>query len=138
MYFRIDTTSGVPIYLQIINGIKYAIAIGSLKPGEQAPSIRDLAIKLHVNPNTVLKAYRELERENVIDVKRGMGAYVSDSGSSITQKEQDQIVSDYFDKAIAHANNFKMSKGKILRLFEKHLNKVDQVDKKSKGEGINE
>ena len=70
-------SSGVPIYLQLMEQVKHAIETGALKPGEQLPSIRPLAEELVMNPNTVAKAYRELEHEGVIELRQGAGAFVS-------------------------------------------------------------
>src|ERR687892_1121341 len=77
MLFRPNPSSGVPIYLQLMEQVKHAIETGALKPGEQLPSIRPLAEELVINPNTVAKAYRELEHEGVIELRQGAGAFVS-------------------------------------------------------------
>jgi GntR family transcriptional regulator len=73
-----NPSSGVPIYLQLMEQVKHAIETGALKPGEQLPSIRPLAEELVINPNTVAKAYRELEHEGVLELRQGAGAFVSD------------------------------------------------------------
>jgi GntR family transcriptional regulator len=73
-----NPSSGVPIYLQLMEQVKHAIETGALRPGEQLPGIRPLAEELVVNPNTVAKVYRELEHEGVIELRQGAGAFVSD------------------------------------------------------------
>src|SRR5437763_5431867 len=77
MLLRPNPASGVPIYLQLMEQVKHAIETGALRPGEQLPGIRPLAEELVINPNTVAKAYRELEHEGVIELRHGAGAFVS-------------------------------------------------------------
>src|SRR5258705_13694527 len=77
MLFRPNPSSGVPIYLQLMEQVKHAIETGALRPGEQLPGMRPLAEELVINPNTVAKAYRELEHEGVIELRHGAGAFVS-------------------------------------------------------------
>ena len=77
MLFRTNPSSGVPIYLQLMEQVKHAVETGALRPGEQLPGIRPLAEELVINPNTVAKAYRELEHEGVIELRHGAGAFVT-------------------------------------------------------------
>ena len=77
LLLRPNPSSGVPIYLQLMEQVKHAIETGALRPGEQLPGIRPLAEELVINPNTVAKAYRELEHEGVIELRHGAGAFVS-------------------------------------------------------------
>jgi GntR family transcriptional regulator len=77
MLFRPNPSTGVPIYLQLMEQVKHGIETGALRPGEQLPGIRPLAEELVINPNTVAKAYRELEHEGVIELRHGAGAFVS-------------------------------------------------------------
>lgn len=87
MWFHVDPTSGVPIYLQIVEQIRSAAATGVLQEGEALPSVRELAVELAINPNTVARAYRELQRDGVISVTRGSGTRVSPRPPSITEAE---------------------------------------------------
>jgi GntR family transcriptional regulator len=80
MIIKPNPSLGVPIYLQLVGQVKHAIETGALRPGEQLPSIRPLAEELVINVNTVAKAYRELEREGVVELKHGAGAFVADRG----------------------------------------------------------
>jgi GntR family transcriptional regulator len=84
-----NPSSGVPIYMQLMEQVRHAIETGALKPGEQLPSIRPLAEELVVNPNTVAKAYRELEHDGVIELRHGAGAFVSDKAP--TQQDADRL-----------------------------------------------
>ena len=80
MLFRPNPSSAVPVYLQLIEQVKHAIDVGALSPGDQLPAIRRVAEDLVINPNTVAKAYRELEHERVIELRHGSGAFVSENG----------------------------------------------------------
>src|SRR6202008_3270730 len=87
MLFRTNPSSGVPIYLQLMEQVKHAIETGALRPGDQLPGIRPLAEELVINPNTVAKAYRELEHEGVIELRHGAGAFVAASrGKKLADK----------------------------------------------------
>ena len=84
-----NPSSGVPIYLQLMEQVKHAIETGALRPGEQLPGIRPLAEELVVNPNTVAKAYRELEHEGIVELRQGAGAFVTDKAP--TKKDADKV-----------------------------------------------
>src|SRR5713226_5113950 len=79
--FALDSKSGVPIYRQIQDQVRYGIASGLLRAGEQLPTVRSLAVELSVNPNTVIKAYSELEREGVLTTEQGSGTFVAADGT---------------------------------------------------------
>jgi GntR family transcriptional regulator len=76
MFFKPNPSAPAPIYLQLMEQIKHAVEVGALKPGDQLPGIRNLAESLVINPNTVAKAYRELEHEGIIELRQGAGAFV--------------------------------------------------------------
>jgi GntR family transcriptional regulator len=90
MLFRPNPSLGVPIYLQLMEQVKHAIETGALRPGDQLPGMRPLAEELVINPNTVAKAYRELEHEGVIELRHGAGAFVSGTAGS-TKKVADKV-----------------------------------------------
>lgn len=79
MVSRLNPASGVPLYLQLIEQVKHAIETGTLRAGEQLPSVRAMAEDLMINPNTVARAYRELEHEGIIELKHGSGAYIREA-----------------------------------------------------------
>jgi GntR family transcriptional regulator len=87
MFLRIDPGSGVPIYRQIMDGVRYSVAGGSLAPGDRLPSVRELATTLGVNPTTIQKAYGELEHLGVIETRRGQGTFVSDAPPPVEDAE---------------------------------------------------
>ena len=121
MLFRTNPALGVPIYLQLMEQVKHAVETGALRPGDQLPGIRPLAEELVMNPNTVAKAYRELEHEGVIELRHGAGAFVS--GNAGAKKLTDHIragqalVADAIEKLRARG----VTDDEIRRLFEAEL-----------------
>jgi len=89
MLLRPNPSSGVPIYLQLMEQVKHGIETGALRPGEQLPGIRPVAEELVINPNTVAKAYRELEHDGIIELRHGAGAFVS--GTARAKKLTDRL-----------------------------------------------
>jgi GntR family transcriptional regulator len=87
---RLDEKSGVPIYRQIQDQIRYGVASGGLKPGEQLPTVRGLAVELRINPNTVIKAYTELEREGLLTTEQGTGTFIAEQLPAALDGDQQQ------------------------------------------------
>lgn len=116
-----NPSSGVPIYLQLMEQVKHAIETGALRPGEQLPGIRPLAEELVINPNTVAKAYRELEHEGVIELRQGAGAFVSDSAP--TKKDADKLRAAQATVAttVEKLRGRGVTDDEIRRLFEAEL-----------------
>jgi DNA-binding transcriptional regulator YhcF (GntR family) len=118
---RPNPASGVPIYLQLMEQVKHSIETGALRPGEQLPGIRPLAEELVINPNTVAKAYRELEHEGIIELRQGAGAFVS--GNARAKKTTDNlragqtIVATAMERLRARG----LTDDEIRRLFEAEL-----------------
>lgn len=121
MLFRPNPSSGVPIYLQLMEQVKHAIETGALRPGEQLPGIRPLAEELVVNPNTVAKAYRELEHEGVIELRQGAGAFVSARARAQKQTDKLRAGRDAVADAVAGLRKRGLSDEEIRRLFEAEL-----------------
>ncbi len=117
MQIHISPTDGVPIYLQIVNQIKYLVSSGRLSAGEELPPIRTLAEKLVVNPNTVARAYRELEAEGVVVKHRTTGTYVSDSGSRLGRRDRLRIVTQRIDALLAEARQMDISLEEVINLI---------------------
>jgi GntR family transcriptional regulator len=100
--FRVNQSSGIPLYHQIMEQVKHAIETGALRAGDQLPTIRKLAEDLVMNPNTVVRAYRELEHEGIVELRHGAGAFISDSvvrrtkvmrkGQAIMQSAMERLV----------------------------------------------
>jgi len=121
MLFRPNPSSGVPIYLQLMEQVKHAIETGALRAGEQLPGMRPLAEELVINPNTVAKAYRELEHEGVIELRHGAGAFVTGNaqGKRVTRRfrEGQTLVSATVKRLRARG----VKDEEIRRLFEAEL-----------------
>jgi len=123
---HISANDGVPIYLQIVNQVKYLVACGRLAPGEELPAIRVLAEQLLVNPNTIARAYMELERDGIVAKRHGSGTYVSDAGSPLARKERMKILSERADALLAEAHHLNVDLDVVIDLLKqrrKLLNK---------------
>jgi GntR family transcriptional regulator len=121
MLNSIDPKSAVPIYLQIIGQIRRQVAAGLLAPGDQLPSVRDLASQLLINPNTAARVYRDLERDGLIETRRGQGTYVSPTAAALAEPERARIVSERLKETIDEARGLGLSDGAILNLCQKTL-----------------
>jgi GntR family transcriptional regulator len=106
---QIDTKSGVPFYRQIIEQIKFAVAREQLNPGERLPTVRQLAVDLAVNPNTVVRAYRELELEGVIDTQQGSGTFVGRQRPEIDSLERRRMLDQILTDLLARASSYGFS-----------------------------
>ncbi|HEY2845828.1 MAG TPA: GntR family transcriptional regulator [Bryobacteraceae bacterium] len=101
--FRLDTRSGVPVYRQLMDQIQAGVAAGHLAAGDQIPTVRQVAVDLAINPNTVLRAYRELEIRGVLETQQGTGTFISDrkvkQDGPERERQLDQIVNDFVARA---------------------------------------
>jgi GntR family transcriptional regulator len=133
MIFRPNPSLGVPIYLQLMEQVKHAIETGALRPGEQLPGIRPLAEELVINPNTVAKAYRELEHEGVIELRHGAGAFVSgQAGKGKKAADSLRTAQPIVAAAIERLRDRGLTDEEIRRLFEAELAGLS----KSGGRGV--
>ena len=121
MIFRPNPSLGVPIYLQLMEQVKHAIETGALRPGEQLPGIRPLAEELVINPNTVAKAYRELEHEGVIELRHGAGAFVSARARGPKATDKFRNARHVAEAAVAKLRAQGLTDEEIRRLFEAEL-----------------
>src|SRR5262245_11510983 len=117
MRLHISAHDGVPIYLQIVNQVKYLVASGRLAPGEELPPIRTLAEQLLVNPNTVARAYRELELAGVVTKRRTAGTYVADAVSPLARRERLKIVTERIDALLAEARQMDIDVERLMELI---------------------
>ena len=121
MLFRPNPSSGVPIYLQLMEQVKHAIETGALRPGEQLPGMRPLAEELVINPNTVAKAYRELEHEGVIELRHGAGAFVSAIAQAKKLTDKLRAAQAVVAAAVEKLRARGVTDEEIRRLFEAEL-----------------
>lgn len=136
MRIYISPNSGLPIYLQIINQIKYLVASGRLAPDEELPSIRALAEQLMVNPNTVARAYRELESVGIVRKQRTTGTYVSGVGSPLTGAEQRRILTERIDLLLAEARQMDFSLDDIIELLRERDREMGAPAQRQEGERV--
>lgn len=116
MNITINTKDGVPIYRQIANQIRYMVASNLLQSGEEISPVRTLALALNVTPNTVVKAYDELEAAGVIFKRRGAGTYISDEQSPLADRERRRIIEARIDTLLAEAHQLDFSAEDLLEL----------------------
>ncbi|MEJ2721527.1 MAG: GntR family transcriptional regulator [bacterium] len=114
MEFSIDMKSGVPFYRQIIEQIKFAIARGDIEPGDRLPTVRQLAVDLAINPNTVVRAYRELEIEGVLDTQQGSGTFVGHERPTIDRLEKQRMLDQILTDMLARASSYGLSLDDVL------------------------
>ena len=133
MMFQIDFKSGKPVYLQLVDQIRYAAASGSLRPGDPLPSIRPLAEELRVNRNTVAKAYAELESQGIIETLPGKGCFLKENHSPFTQQVKNKLLLTEIDEAVVMAHHLQVDRERFLALIRERL---DYFERKAKeGEG---
>ena len=132
---KVDTSSFIPIYEQIKKGFKREIFRGNLKPNDPLPSIRDLATELLINPNTVARAYRELEMEDFIYTRKGKGCYVADNSTQLMIQERKSILAKSFDEVIDEAKKYGLNREDIEKLFDKRLDVSQKAMEKGDDHG---
>lgn len=133
MQIHIQAQGGVPIYLQVMQQIKYLVASGRLQPGEELPSIRTLAEQLLVNPNTIARAYRELETAGVVEKRRTAGTFVADSGSPLARKERLKLLNERIDQLLVEAFQMGFDLQDVLKLVQQSELATNQTKKGERG-----
>ena len=104
--FILDPTSGVPFYRQVIKQVEMAIADGRLTTGTQLPTVRSLAVDLQINPNTVARAYNELEIRGIVNTQQGTGTFISEKKFELTDQERDDILGGLVRSFVATASSY--------------------------------
>jgi len=112
--YSIDHKSGVPFYRQIIEQVKFAIATGSLNPGDRLPTVRQLAVDLSINPNTVIRAYREMEIEGVLETHQGSGTFVGHQPPEIDAIERRRMLDQILTELLARASGYGFTFDEVL------------------------
>jgi len=124
----ITLTDGVPIYRQIVNQVKYLVASGLLQPGEELPPIRTLALQLKVTPNTIVKAYGELETSGVIQKRQGSGTFVSEGRPQpVALRERRRVIEKRIDALLAEAHQLNFTDDDILRMVRERRAAMDET-----------
>lgn len=119
MWFRVEPGRGVPIYVQLMDQIRRAVASGILPPGEQLPSVRDLALQLSINPNTIARVYQELEREGVVKSLRGRGTFVTEFASTLSDRERLVKLDEAVEKLFLEAYHLRCTPEEVLAAVKK-------------------
>lgn len=118
MDFLIDTASRLPIYRQLVERIHDAAARGDLKPGDRLPSVRQMARDIVVNPNTVARAYAELENAGLIVSRQGLGVFLAEPKNELTKPVRQRRLTDLLDKCLAEAVHLGFERGEVLKLVD--------------------
>jgi len=125
----INLTDGVPIYRQIVNQVKYLVASGLLQPGEELPPIRTLALQLKVTPNTIVKAYGDLEISGVVHKRRGSGTFVSEGRPQpVALRERRRLIEQRIDGLLAEAHQLNFTADEILRMVRERRAAMDETN----------
>lgn len=117
--FKLDPKSGIPFYRQIIDQIRYGLASGKLTVGEQLPTVRALAVALKVNLNTVSKAYRELEIQNILETQQGTGTFIGNLDIKIPEQERRSKLKNICSEFLSIASSYGFSVDEIIQELEK-------------------
>jgi GntR family transcriptional regulator len=121
MLFRVESSSPVPIYAQIVGQVRAAVAAGELAEGDPLPSVRQLAGELRVNPNTVAQAYRELEREGITYVQRGQGTFVAAMETGRREAEREELARTLVDRMLEDAFRLGLSPAEVRETLDRSL-----------------
>ena len=126
MRFELNFKSGKPVYLQVVDQVKAAVASGAAQAGDTLPSIRPLAEELRDNRNTVAKAYTELERQGVIDTAAGKGSFISAGSSPLRKDARMKLVTEEIDQAVVQAHHLQVGKTEFVRLADERYDAFEK------------
>lgn len=130
MQIRIDNASDRPVYQQIMDQIKRDIALGRLNKDEKLPTVRQLAKQIAINPNTIAKAYRQLEQEGIIITKPGAGAFVANLDSNLSKAVRKKIISEELERTAVEAFHMQIDRQTLMELFNNIVDKFKFTPKK--------
>ncbi|MBI3921927.1 MAG: GntR family transcriptional regulator [Armatimonadetes bacterium] len=133
MFIQIDATNGMPIYLQIVEQVKHGVASGALAPGDRIPSVREMAVQIRVNPNTIAKAYQELERQRVVEFRRGNGTFVGEVPPDLSRQRKRELVARHLDRALVEAHHVGLSGEEVEALLVERVKVLAQQRKRAGG-----
>lgn len=132
LWFDVDPRSDVPIYQQLVDGVKEAVARGILAPGDKLPSVRDLAGRIAINPNTIAKAYQEMEREGIIETLRGRGTFVAEVRTrGIDREEKMGRMREMLEKMLVEAYYLQMEEDEVLAMAEEIIRQLYRERRRS-------
>ena len=128
MFFKIDFANGLAIYAQVVRQVKFAVAGGVLKAGELVPSVRELARELAINPNTVARAYRELQTDGVLQSVRGTGLAVTDGAAEQCRGERINLIRQRLQQVLVEAKQSRLDRDKLRKLVESELAAIEREE----------
>ncbi|HEX4029461.1 MAG TPA: GntR family transcriptional regulator [Terracidiphilus sp.] len=124
--FRLDGHSGVPVYRQLIDQVQGAIAMGSLRAGDQLPTVRQVAVELEINPNTVLRAYREMEIRGILDTQQGTGTFIAERQTGPSRNERDRQLNQLAAEFVSRAGATGFSANDLIEALNRLQSKGQQ------------
>lgn len=127
MFFTIDPDNGLAIYDQIQRQVKFAVASGALQVGQRVPSLQELATQLALNPNTVARAYRELQAEGILEMVRGVGLEISPKAVKRCQQERDALIRERLRSVLAEARQSQFDDIELCRMFDEELASLSEA-----------
>lgn len=133
MFFSINPANGLAIFDQIVRQVKFAVANGTLAPGNMVPSVRELAKELAVNPNTVVKAYRDLTSEGILEAVRGTGLNVTEDAVAHCEKERLTLLRERIKHVLEEAHSSRLEAGEIREMVEEELMRLERAAKGKRG-----
>ena len=128
MFFSIDVQSDVAIYLQLVRQVKFAIAAGTIRPGQLLPSVRALSNQVALNPNTVARAFNQLQADGVIETLRGRGMVVRECAVELCRSERESVLDERIGVVLAEAWNAGLSKKQIRTFVDAHLRELVETE----------
>jgi GntR family transcriptional regulator len=128
MFFRIDLTNGLPIYEQVARQVKFAVAGGVLKPGELVPSVRELSRELAINPNTVARAYRQLQADGVLEQVRGTGLAVTVGAGERCREQRLYLIRQRVQQVLTEARQSRLGRDELRSMIETELAAIEQEE----------
>ena len=121
MLFRLDAGSGIPLYEQIVDQVRRSVASGALLPGDRLPTVRELAGQLVINPNTVARAYEDLERQGVVEARRGLGTFIGEPMAHLNMRDRRNLVGEQLDRALVEAMHLNLGPEDVKGILEERI-----------------
>ena len=128
MFFQIDFSNGLPVYQQVVRQVKFAVAGGALKAGELVPSVRELSRELAINPNTVARAFRQLQADGVLETVRGMGLQVAAGAQQQCRQERVTLIRQRLQQVLVEARQSRLAADELRALVDGELAAIEQLE----------
>ncbi len=126
MLFRVQPNNGIPIYDQVVRQVKFGVAAGAIVPGQLVPSVREMAKQLAINPNTVSRAYRQLQDDSVLEQVRGTGLQVATGAKKLCRTERSELVRERFRGVLLEARRGGLSDDDLTKVFHSELKSINR------------